>query len=128
MLLTCAVLPVALFFAAAIVWRFACGQAPAYEYGPYCDGTLNHIVTVILPAAILVLVIAGALAGLICGVVVVTRSAADIRRVGGIWLTASAALYAGTMVIRAANPVLPDLPLLSEVPYIAIRGAEVLSI
>lgn len=127
-LLTFAVLAVALFFAGAIVWRFACGQPPAYDYGPNCAGGLNNFVTAVLPAVILVLVVAGALFGLICGLVAIARSAADFRRVRAIWLAASAALYAGTMVIRAANPVTPDLPLLSEIPYVAIRGAEVLLI
>ncbi len=127
-LLTCAVVPVALFFAAAVAWRFACGQAPAYEFVPPCEGALNPTVTVIVPAAILALVVAGALAGLVCGVIVIIGSAADIRRIRGIWLAASAAFYAGSMMIRAANPVLPDRPLLSEIPYVAIRGAGALVI
>lgn len=126
LLLMCAVLAVALFFASVVVWRLACGGAPAYESGPHCTSSLNDIVTVTVPAAILVLVIAGVLAGLICGFVVITRSAAYHRRLGGIWLAASAAVYAGTVLIRAANPVMPDLPLLSQIPYIAIQGAGVL--
>lgn len=44
------------------------------------------------------------------------------------WLAASAALYAGTVVIRAANRVMPDLTLLSEISFIAIQAAGVLVI
>ena len=120
---------VLLFVTHVVLWRVVCGNRPN-EWGEnraeLCGGDTSRIVTAIVDTSVFVLVVSAVLMGLICGAIAVTTSCGAAQKVRSVWLLASAAVYAGTIAVQVAQRVLPDLPLVTEMPYMAIKGVVAL--